>query len=77
MSLLAGGQPSSELAREMQRHGWVVIRHAVEPSTVQALCDELRDELREPSVPTPINHSLDHYAVLYWNPVMCDCWPRL
>eukprot|EP01043_Picozoa_sp_COSAG02_P077158 COSAG02_NODE_16749_length_1058_cov_1.287800_2_plen_64_part_00 len=62
MSLLAGGQPSSGLAREMQRRGWVVIRHAVEPSTVQALCDELHDELREPAVPIPINCSLDRYA---------------
>ena len=50
---LDGARAPSELACEMQRRGWVAIRQALEPSSVQALCDELCEELREPSVPTP------------------------
>lgn len=46
-------QPSrpDDLASEMHQRGWVQIRGAVEPATVQALCDEIADELRDPSVP--------------------------
>jgi hypothetical protein len=37
--------------QEMQRRGWVQLRGALEPSVVKALCDELSEELLDPSVP--------------------------
>ena len=43
--------PRHDLVSEMQRRGWVQIHGAVELATVQALCDEIADELRDPSVP--------------------------
>jgi hypothetical protein len=76
---LAGARAPSDLACEIQRRGWVVIRQALEPSTVQALCDELCEELREPSVPTPFIHQpsfpwmLLNFAVVESSVHCCDC----